>query len=324
MPNVSVVVAAYNAAPFLEHAVRSALAQTHRDLEVLVVDDASLDATHAVASRLAVDDRRVLVLRHEHNQGVAAARNLALRHASGDWIAVLDADDAWLPERLERLLAASGEADIVSDDVLVVPEQGAGTAQERRWSLLAWLQFDVDGPRQLGLVEFLRHDLGLMKPIIRRRFLEQHGLQYDPELRVAEDHHLYVEALAAGARWLQLPEGYYLYSKRAGSLSRAGHAIARQHLEVTTALLARPGVAADEELLAAVRRQQSSARAFLARSEVFELVRHGRFVRLARLIRAQPDYPALIATKVIEHLVLRARRRLKSGKSAVPARIFET
>lgn len=102
---VSVIVPAYNAAPYLGAALASALAQTHADLEVIVVDDGSTDDTAAVAADVAARDPRVRVLR-QANQGVAAARNRALEAARGAFIAPLDADDLWHPDKLARQLAA--------------------------------------------------------------------------------------------------------------------------------------------------------------------------------------------------------------------------
>lgn len=99
---VSVIVPVYQGERLIVGAVRSALQQTHRALELLVVDDGSTDKT---LERLAeIDDPRVKILR-QPNSGTAAARNAALRHARGRYIAFLDADDRWFPEKIERELA---------------------------------------------------------------------------------------------------------------------------------------------------------------------------------------------------------------------------
>ncbi len=102
---VSVVIPAYNAAQFLAAAVESALEQTHRDIEVIIVDDGSRDDTWAIARTASEQDARVRVFRQE-NRGVAAARNLAIANASGRYIAPLDADDVWHRRKLELQLAA--------------------------------------------------------------------------------------------------------------------------------------------------------------------------------------------------------------------------
>src|ERR1700692_2555557 len=91
-PLVSILIPAYNAASTLAETLASVCAQTYQNLDIIVVDDGSVDATFALASRLAQDDRRIRVLR-EDNSGVAAARNLALRHAVGPLVAPVDADD---------------------------------------------------------------------------------------------------------------------------------------------------------------------------------------------------------------------------------------
>ena len=98
MPKVSVVIPTHNRADLLDRAVRSALAQTHADLEVLIADDASSDGTAEVVAR--IGDARVKYFRHDVNRGVAAARNTAITNATGEFIAFLDDDDEWLPEKL--------------------------------------------------------------------------------------------------------------------------------------------------------------------------------------------------------------------------------
>jgi glycosyltransferase involved in cell wall biosynthesis len=105
---ISVVIPAYNAARFLPRCLQSVFAQTLKPDEVIVVDDGSTDNTAAVAAELGAR-----VISHK-NSGVAATRNAGIRSASGEWIALLDADDMWAPEKLERQAAS-----IQPDTVLV-------------------------------------------------------------------------------------------------------------------------------------------------------------------------------------------------------------
>jgi glycosyltransferase involved in cell wall biosynthesis len=102
---VSVVIPAYNAAATLDETLRSVRAQTHRALEIIVVDDGSTDDTLALAQRHASADPRVQVL-HQPNAGVAAARNAGWQHAGSQLIAFVDADDLWAPTKIELQLAA--------------------------------------------------------------------------------------------------------------------------------------------------------------------------------------------------------------------------
>jgi teichuronic acid biosynthesis glycosyltransferase TuaG len=101
---VSIVTPAYRAARFVGETIRSAQAQTYPNFEMLIVDDCSPDDTCAVVERAGAGDPRIRLLRQEKNGGPAAARNRALSEARGRWIAFLDADDLWLPEKLERQL----------------------------------------------------------------------------------------------------------------------------------------------------------------------------------------------------------------------------
>ncbi|WP_049985880.1 glycosyltransferase family 2 protein [Halobellus rufus] len=100
MPTVSVIIPTYNRAADLPRAIDSALGQTLSDLEVIVVDDASTDDTESVVT--SYDDSRVSYLAHETNRGGSAARNTGIDAATGEYIALLDSDDEWAREKLER------------------------------------------------------------------------------------------------------------------------------------------------------------------------------------------------------------------------------
>ena len=93
---------AYNAALFLEGAVNSVEGQTYSNWELLIVNDASNDETLRIANRIQNGDSRILVFDQEQNQGVAAARNVALKAAKGKYIAFLDSDDVWSEHKLEK------------------------------------------------------------------------------------------------------------------------------------------------------------------------------------------------------------------------------
>ncbi len=95
---VSVIIPAWNAARTVGETIRSALGQTHRPIEVVVVDDGSTDETAAVVSSFGAAVRYV----RQKNSGAAAARNLGIERSSGEFVALLDADDLWLPDKLER------------------------------------------------------------------------------------------------------------------------------------------------------------------------------------------------------------------------------
>ena len=121
LPLISILIPAYNAAPFLRRSVGSALAQTYANIEVVIVDDGSTDDTPAIADQLAADDRRIRVV-HQENRGLAEARRSGIKAATADYICHLDADDELLPDALAFLQGkmAEHQLDIVYGSLIKV------------------------------------------------------------------------------------------------------------------------------------------------------------------------------------------------------------
>jgi len=313
-PYVSVIVPAYNAADYLERALDSALAQTMSDLEVVVVDDASSDNTLQVARAAAAGDSRVLVLHNERNLGLPRSRNRGIEMARGEWIALLDADDQWPPERLERMLAGTDGADVISDDVNIVRSRrisltGADAGELELWSLLKRQGVTITTPRQLTALEFAEHDLGLLKPMIRRSFLQRHGLKHNTDLRHVVDFDLYLRMLLLGARWLQLPQAYYLYRTHAGSMSRNTQELMQDTIAHAQELITSATIAEDPALVRALRRRIRQARSLSAYVTVRDAILQLRFAALVRLLVRRPSYFPLTAKHVIHRLYVRGVRK---------------
>jgi glycosyltransferase involved in cell wall biosynthesis len=98
---VSIIMPSYNTGKYIEDSIRSVLAQTYENWELIIVDDCSTDDTDGVVQEY-LQDTRIRYLKNEVNSGAAVSRNYALREAKGKWIAFLDSDDIWHPEKLER------------------------------------------------------------------------------------------------------------------------------------------------------------------------------------------------------------------------------
>lgn len=125
-PTVSIVMPAYNAEPYIQSAVSSVQAQTISDWELIVVDDCSTDQTAEIIRMLANNDSRIHPIFNGRNCGVVASRNMALDACKGQYIALLDADDVWHPEKLARQLKKINEtkADIVYCSYAIVDQTG--------------------------------------------------------------------------------------------------------------------------------------------------------------------------------------------------------
>lgn len=99
---ISIIMAAYNAEKTIEQAINSVLSQTYTNFELLVVNDCSKDRTVELVKDIVAKDSRVRLISNVKNSGVSYTRKHGLEEAKGDWIAILDSDDAWEPEKLEK------------------------------------------------------------------------------------------------------------------------------------------------------------------------------------------------------------------------------
>lgn len=259
--DVSVIIAAWKAADFVERSIKSALASIGVSIEVIVVDDASPDATFETLERLAAADSRIVARRLPKNAGPSAARNAGLGLARGRYVAVLDADDAIEPGRLAALIKAaeSARADIVVDNMVEVDEAG-----ETRGTQLFLRSPDFARDRDIDLATWVRFNhpmsgadnLGYLKPLIRREKLVETGISYDASLRNSEDYYLVAHLLAGGARMTYSADSGYLYTRSAGSTShRLQPAQTRAWLDAEARFVAQhqAGFSAEEKIALAQR-----------------------------------------------------------------------
>jgi cellulose synthase/poly-beta-1,6-N-acetylglucosamine synthase-like glycosyltransferase len=233
MPIVSVIVPAYNSAAFVGDAIDSLLAQTLHDIEIIVIDDGSNDATYAIAESRARSDARVTVIRREQSGGgPARARNAGLSIASGDYVALLDADDLALPHRLATTVAAMrsahaeiGFADMVRLDMATGVQEDTGILAQREFlrAAASYLVSTESGafccrPDFLGFM--LAHHWVVSVPTIvwTRALLEQETVWFDETLKCAEDLDLFLR-LAARGRMVFVDETVTLHRKHPDSLT---------------------------------------------------------------------------------------------------------
>lgn len=229
IPDVSVIIATYNVANYLQKAVKSALEQEGVSVEVIIVDDCSTDNTWPIVQSL--QDSRIKIHKLTRNGGPSAARNHALTLAQGRWVAILDADDWFLPNRLQTLLtmAVHTQADIVADNLMTVREDNRAQSPMFTAHLLQAIS-------PLSLANFIAGNqsfmggwtLGYLKPIFSREFLMTHALHYSPDLRIGEDYLLFAQALAHGARCIINEQPLYAYLIRQGSIS---HRLSREAVQ---------------------------------------------------------------------------------------------
>jgi succinoglycan biosynthesis protein ExoO len=285
-PLVSVIVPAYNVADYVADCIESVLEQTYPTFELILVDDASTDATCHVIQRYR--DPRIRLLRQSRNQGQSAARNRAIRESCGDWLAFLDADDRWAPQRLERLLAVAENegADMVADDLYRVqvdtssPIERAFTSRGLRFSL----------PMHVTPVDFVRWDLGITKPMVRKSFWDTHGIYFDETRRSGgEDFLALLRCLLAGAKFVVIPEAYYFYRLRPGSATSQPLRLFRATRQATMELCQDPDVRQNPALLAQLERRLRRVDQIIAYNELKSAL-HSRSIEAVMKIVLRHPY----------------------------------
>ncbi|MFI5361857.1 MAG: glycosyltransferase family 2 protein [Elusimicrobiota bacterium] len=215
VPRVSVVIPAYNVAPFIGEALESVFSQTFADYEVIVVNDGSPD-TQELESALAPRLSRLRYIK-QANQGASAARNAGLKAARGEFVAFLDADDAWLPEYLKRQLKFLDErgADLVCADAAIFGEtRDAGRT---------FMQLYMGTAPAAGGVTFLdllsaEKCLITSGILVRLKTVLEVGL-FDEGLRNAQDYDLWMRLARHNARLAYQRETLLRYRVRRGSLT---------------------------------------------------------------------------------------------------------
>ena len=219
--NISVVIPCYNASKFIGRSVMSVLSQIGIPTpQVILVNDASTDDTGDVIRNLAAENPSVEAYDNLVNIGPGGTRNYALSKAKGDWVAILDADDAYEPTRLKRLveMAEKHYLDVIAD-LPIMYDLAAGELSPKQ------LPTSTGEVSLLNFTDFLEHDertgldLGLLQPIFRRRLLTEGLLVYPRDIRHAEDCALYISLARSGCKFGLLREAYYLFSTRIGSVS---------------------------------------------------------------------------------------------------------
>lgn len=215
-PLVSIVVPCYNAEPFIGATLDSVLAQTFVDWECIVVDDASTDGSAAVIERYAKDNTRVRPVLLTANGGAAKARNAGLAAVRGKYLAFLDADDLWLPQKLDKQVAflrATGAA-LTHTSYRFVDDNGA------------LLRGGVNASDRVDLHSYMRNtEIGMSTSLIDLAKVGEFSFR---DIRICQDTHLWLVLLLRGLVSRGLPEPLVHYRVRPGQISGSKLGMAKQ------------------------------------------------------------------------------------------------
>lgn len=205
---VSIIMPSYNTAQYISESIRSIQAQTYTNWELLIVDDCSTDDSLDVIRSF--NDPRIILLQNEKNSGAAISRNYALREAKGKWIAFLDSDDTWAPEKLEKqikFMKDNGYAFTFTDYRICLNGQ--------------WLPCVYTGPMVVNKRKM--YDYCYFSTITVMYDREKIGLIQIADLRKNNDYAMWLQAIEKSKAY-RLPECLSVYNKHEGSISSGSKA----------------------------------------------------------------------------------------------------
>jgi glycosyltransferase involved in cell wall biosynthesis len=297
VPLVSAVIPAYNAARFLGDAIRSALGQAGADVEVIVVDDGSTDATRDVAESFGTAIR----YERQHNQGMAGARNAGIGLCRGEYVGFLDADDTWLPDKVLRQLEALSSAPSVR------ATHGACIVVDADLKPIA-VQHSRRRASALEDLLLLGNIVGsICSLLVERRLLDAVG-GFSREFSNCADWELAIR-LARHTDFLYIPQPLVTYRQHGANLSRQIDTLERESTRLVEMALADPG------LPPTVARRAAEARArnwMVLAGCYFNAGRYADFGRCARLaLRLRPALLARVVGFPVRRLTGRSDWRQK-------------
>lgn len=292
-PTVSIIICAYNAAPYIANTLDSVFVQTFHDYEIIVVNDGSTDETEEI---LAPYFHRIKYLTQK-NAGPAAARNTALREAGGKYIALLDSDDQWLPNYLEKMLTQL-EAD-PAIDVLYPNAMLFGSAH---WEGKLF-QDICPSSLPITLEKVLTRECNIfISAVFKREILERVGL-FDEDLCGSEDFDLWVRMLQNGCRFSFTTEVLARYRKRDGSLSSGSVKYYENAVQAYRKIFDAPMLTASQRKLIDAEIAKIETEVHLIRSK--QKIAGREFIAAARhLLEVHAHRPSIKLKLVLASLIL--------------------
>lgn len=196
----------YNSSSFIEDSIKSVILQSYNNWELLITDDYSSDNTFEIINKYAYKDNRIKVFRLEVNSGAGVARNNSINHANGEFIAFLDSDDQWLPQKLEKqiMFMIKNDLSLTYTDYSIINENQETLGIFR-------------SPSKLNYKKMLRNDyIGFLTVVFNSNKL---GKQFLPQIRKRQDWALLLKILKQIDFAYGLPEVLSIYKKRDSSIS---------------------------------------------------------------------------------------------------------
>jgi succinoglycan biosynthesis protein ExoO len=303
---VTIIIAAYNAERTIANAVRSALSQTHRNLEIIVCDDASTDNT--IGAIKAFSDGRIKLLENRCNKGPGPTRDRAIQHSSGKWVTFLDADDQFAIDRLNLLLPIAKEYpnDIIADGIVDCHDSPSGLVPWR----MVWSEPEEAAPRKIDLAQFLSQKRPLIQPLFRKERALEIGACHGTR-RNGEDLAFLLAFFAHGSVIRYLPKGTYLYRMTPNSLSTANplrHKLYREMFEEARCLFDR-----DPRALSAIDEKILEVTKIEIYFSFYNAIRSAKIIAAWRLFKKNPWVGGELISRLVERIPYHMHRVFHGG-----------
>ena len=309
---VSVILPAYNAERYIGDAIKSVLNQTYPYFELIVVDDGSKDKTVEVVKSF--KDKRIRLIQHLKNKGVSAARNTALKVAKGKWIAVIDADDEWLPNRLEvllKILCESGDDYFVGDEHIICFDTSYGL---KPWRSAFKSNFNirfVNNIAEFSLIDFIKAELPAIPIIFPVIPVRKYGLQYNTSITYMEDFEFYCHLFRVGLKLKLYKEPFYLRRLTPGSITGNPNNIWDQ-VKVLNLLSSDPRFTAEERNLFKSKLEKVREKALYR--EFAYVLKAKKFSKAVHLTLKHPSLPIKLLCNVPHSLRYRFAAKRAGGR----------
>lgn len=293
--------------------------QTLDDIEILVADDGSTDGSAGVVERFAAEDSRIRLIRMEKNGGKPRAMNQMTEEARGVWFAVLDADDAYVPQRLTRLITAAEAAGVeMAADNQYYIDAGAGCVVQTAFQPGAETRIITRHDLSRNSNCFGSFDFGILKPVMRREFLMEHNLRYHEDARLSEDFYYLMDFFVAGGRGCLLSEPMYEWTLPFGPLSRqwTGTGQGAWRYDYRTALITnrhfldRMRVSGDLEMVAVLKQREHQYTSMIHYIEAQRAAADGRPLTAAARIVTHPSTYGLLLRRIAGRVARTLQRKL--------------
>ena len=315
-PLVSVIMPAFNAAATLPTAVESVLAQSMGELELIVCDDASTDATAELLAT--ISDPRVRYIRNPQNLGPGLSRDRAIKMATAHWVALIDADDAWLPERLEQLLAGvkGYPESIIFDDIMTCHSADGKLVPWRPVHGVAAFGGGGIAARDLRIEDYIGSPRLIIQPMMPVAVIRRHGLSHSSR-SFGEDAEYFLRFALAGVGFRYLPEPLYLYRIQPGSATaRAG---VKQMRECIEACAKWEGWSDSVE--EAFRRKIRALRHNETLYAIADHMRRGQLLSVVRKVISDPAVLSILPRRFLQYLSYQAHRLRYGGASRTSRKV---